>query len=146
MGSVQTRFLAAKDRVVTTICGELVASELMDTAARLYDNPQFHSGMSTVLDLRGAIPAVTAHNVRMIVSFMSKNLGRRGKGRCAIVVSREVDYGMARMAQAYLDEVGVELAVFRDLADAEHWLDRAAVHEHQESRVSANDEPEIVTE
>jgi hypothetical protein len=142
MGLVSTTFLAAKDRVVVTIRGELAASDLIDAAGRVYDDSQFRTGMSTVLDLRGALPAFTADNVRTIVSFVAKSLERRGRGRCAIVVEREVDYGMGRMAQAYLDEIGVEIGVFRDLADAEGWLDGEQVAEHPKPRTSSNEESE----
>jgi hypothetical protein len=146
MGLVSTTFLASKDRVIVTVRGECLAADLLDTGDRLYDDPQFRTGMSTVLDLRGAIPAVTADNIRTIVSFISRNLERRGRGRCAVVVERDVDYGMARMGQAYLDEVGVELGVFRDLAAAERWLDGEAIHEGLRSPGSADDEPEIAPE
>jgi hypothetical protein len=39
-----------------------------------------------------------------------------------VLTGRDVDCGMARIAQVHLEPLGVELAVFRDLQEAELWL------------------------
>ena len=143
MGLVSIAFLPSKKRVVVTGRGDLVASDIMDAAARVYGDPQFQCGMSTLLDVRGARPAVTADKVRTIVGFVSHNLERRGKGRCAVVTGREVDYGMARMAHVYMEAIGIKLMVFTDLEAAERWLDWEGESEAHASTVEANEDPEF---
>jgi hypothetical protein len=43
-------------------------------------------------------------------------------GRTAIVVSRDFDYGIARMFQAFTDGSGIEYSVFREIGLAMEWL------------------------
>ena len=43
-------------------------------------------------------------------------------GRTAILVARDLDFGIARMFQALAEQVDVEYQVFRDEADAIEWL------------------------
>ena len=128
---------------MVTARGDLVASDIRDAAAQVYGDPLFRPGMNTLLDLTGARPTVTAENVRTIVSFVSRNIEVRGKGRCALVTGREVDYGIARMAQTYMEPIGIEAMVFREMEDAERWLDWKAVREAHAPSAEANQEPEF---
>lgn len=43
-------------------------------------------------------------------------------GRIAFVAGKAVTYGMARMFEAYIDELPFEVRAFYDLAAAEAWL------------------------
>ena len=67
----------------------------------------------------------------------------RGKGSCAIVTGREVDYGMARMGQVYMDSLGIEVMVFRELEHAEQWLDWDDVREAHAPSVETNHERQL---
>ena len=136
-------FQIPKERVVVTGRGDLAASDLVDAATRVYGDPQFRPGMSVLLDVRGACPAVTGNGVRMIVDFVSRNIEERGKGNCAIVTGREVDFGMARMGQVYMDSLGIEVMVFRELEHAERWLDWDDVREAHAPSVEANHERQL---
>ncbi|UCG87688.1 MAG: hypothetical protein JSW71_03830 [Gemmatimonadota bacterium] len=122
MGLISIAFQPSKERVVLTGRGDLVAADITETLARLYDDSQFRTGMSTLADFRGARAAVSGDNIRTIMNFVSRNLEWRGKGNCAVVTDRQVDYGMARMAQAYMEPIGIEAMVFREMEDAERWL------------------------
>ena len=143
LAHISVAFEPSKERVVVTARGDLAASDIRDTAGRVYRDPQFRPGMKTLLDFRAASPDVTADNVRMIVSFVSRNIEVRGKGRCAIVTGREVDYGMARMAQTYMEPIGIEAMVFREMEDAELWLDWKAVREAHAPFMEPNQAPEF---
>jgi hypothetical protein len=145
-GVISIAFHPARERAAVTGRGDLAASDIAQAAERLYHDPQFRSGMSTLLDLRGARPAVTSGDVRTIVSFVSKNLEIRGRGRCAVVTGREVDYGMARIAQAHLEGVGIELMVFRELEAAEQWLDWEALREGHAPTAKPNQGPGLSQE
>jgi hypothetical protein len=46
----------------------------------------------------------------------------------AVAVARDLEYGLARMWQAFIDGSGWEIAVFRSRMEAEHWI-RERVHE-----------------
>ncbi len=107
-----------------------IQSELQATLA----NPAFSPGMKTVWDLRGAsIAALTERAVRSLVDFNLVRKEQRGGGRAAIVASQDVDYGVARMFQAYAEELPWETMVFRGLDDALPWLH--GITEHRQADV-----------
>jgi len=57
------------------------------------------------------------------VAFIKANQEKRGKNyRVALVVSREIDFGLARMFEAYSQEFPFEIRIFKNLQDAEQWL------------------------
>jgi len=112
----------SEQRVVLTCRDDLVSDDIVAALERVYADPQFAYGMNVLCDLRDARPDLTAGDIRRIVDFVSRNREARGAGRSAVVASRDVDYGMARIAQVYLEPLGVELAVFRDMQQAARWL------------------------
>jgi len=131
MGLISIRFLPSEQRVVVTGEGDLAVSDMMDAASRIYSDAQFEPDMRMMADFRAARLMLSADNVWTIAGFVSRNLELRGKGRCAVVTGRDVDYGVVRMAQAYLDDVAVELSAFRNIEDAEGWLGRQGAAEGQ---------------
>ena len=141
MGQITVAFQPSKQRFVATGRGDLVASDVTVAAAQIYGDPQFQPGMSTMWDVRGARPTVDAGQVRGVVSFVSAHVEQRGRGRCAVVTGREVDFGMARMASVFMEGIGIDLRVFRDLDGAQSWLDREGVREAHDASVGATDEP-----
>ena len=44
----------------------------------------------------------------------------------AIVVARDLDYGIGRMFKAYADGAGIDYQLFRELEAAQTWLAAAA--------------------
>jgi hypothetical protein len=46
----------------------------------------------------------------------------RIRGRCAVVVSTDLHFGLSRMGSAYSENVGVDARVFRSTDEAVDWL------------------------
>ncbi len=59
--------------------------------------------------------------IRQVAEYLGPYAKRIG-GRCAIVASRDLHFGLSRMGSAYTEGVGVETAVFRDASSALEWL------------------------
>jgi hypothetical protein len=131
MGLISIRFVPSEQRVIVTGSGDLAVSDMMDAASRIYSDAQFERGMTMMADFSAARLMLSADNVWTVAGFVSRNLERRGKGRCAVITGRDVDYGVVRMAQAYLEDAAVELGVFRNIGDAEGWLEHQGVAEAQ---------------
>jgi hypothetical protein len=121
----------SEERAVVTGRGDLELDDVVAALDQLYSDAQFQPDMKLLWDLRDARTAVTAGDVRSIVHFVSQHREARGEGKSAVVMGRDVDYGMARVAQVHLEPLGIELAVFRELEEAEQWLE------------SGNDESEL---
>jgi hypothetical protein len=112
----------SEQQVVLTGRDDLVADDIMAPLERIYGDPLFALGTNVLCDIRDARPDLAPGDIRRIVEFVSRHRDARGGGKSAVVASRDVDYGMARIAQVHVEPLGVELAVFRDLQEADEWL------------------------
>ena len=78
--------------------------------------------MEELLDARAATTNLTSDQVHALVR-RTDSLVRKGRfGAVAIVTDNNVVFGMARMYQILCEELPVRIGVFRDLDEAEVWL------------------------
>ena len=59
------------------------------------------------------------------IRYVAEYLGpyrARVRGRCAVVASTNLHFGLSRMGSAYSDRVGVDAQVFRTVPEALEWL------------------------
>lgn len=78
-------------------------------------------------DLRPDHPVLGTEELKALVTSYGSVWARATNARAAIVVSREVDYGMARMGQILMDRYAPNrMMVFRSLCAAHRWLEDGA--------------------
>jgi hypothetical protein len=102
--------------------GEVTAAE--DAAsfqARLAD-PAVTVGIPVLVDATGIEPADSVKRVRCMAERVVRNASRLKCGPTAILVSSDVEYGMARMFMALTEPVHPQTNVFRDANEAIEWL------------------------
>jgi hypothetical protein len=121
---IMTRLDPDADLRVHLATGRLTYAEVRDALEELYARPDFDPAMNALWDLRDAVTTdISSDDVRKIVQLVK---GRRPSGvssRVALVVSREADFGMARMYEAQLDSVSQgNLRVLRDIDEATAWV------------------------
>lgn len=103
--------------------GELSLREIRETFQATVRDPAFRSGMRVLWDLREAtLTSLDEAGIRSLLELNSRYQEERGAGRSAIVVSRDVDYGIARMFQTYAEDLPWETRVYRDHAEAVAWI------------------------
>lgn len=117
----------ASERVFVSSRGDISARDVMGAMELMYRDPRFRSRMTKLWDLQRAHLVISSHDVHDIVSFAARRPESGATGRTAIVVARDADYGMIRIAQVHAEQMlGTEITPFRAVDDAEHWLrDRA---------------------
>lgn len=107
--------------VVITVTGRLGAGDV-----RTMLDEQAAKGTwayAVLYDEREARVDLSAAEMQMLAAhaaLLSQTHGPRG--RVAIVVSADVDYGVNRMVSAYAEAAGYGLEVFRSLETAYRWL------------------------
>jgi hypothetical protein len=104
-----------------TLWGAVTATELRDLAAAMWADPDYRKKLDILADLREAQIEIPYDQMVEYTQFLS---GQSDIGRQAIVVGRQLEFGMARMYEQ-LTEHGVvrkDLRVFFSLEDAERWL------------------------
>ncbi len=68
------------------------------------------------------LASVQVRHMRQVIDGPSVPGHDRGRARIAILVGSTVGYGVARMYQAYADEMAQVIQVFDDLEKAHAWL------------------------
>ncbi|MGZ4398821.1 MAG: hypothetical protein ACXVZ1_10460 [Gaiellaceae bacterium] len=88
---------------------------------------RWRSAMRILLDERDVDwSRMSASDVERRAGFLARGVERLGGCRTAVVVSRDLDFGMVRMEQAQVERrVPYELEVFRSIEDARAWLRQA---------------------
>ena len=93
----------------------LEASRTIDASASpLRDAPRLWDARAV-----GEGPTVGSKDLRGLAAGPD---AKEARGRVAVVVRRDVDFGLARMYEAYVAESPAELRVFREYSEAVAWL------------------------
>lgn len=106
--------------VLTEFRGEFTDDDLRAHLHELRTNPQFHRAMRELIDLRG-VTKVSVSSAMMSAS--AHWLIHAHEARRALVAPTDLLFGLARMYQTHLGEVGAsQLGVFRELGPALDWI------------------------
>lgn len=103
--------------------GELNKNLLIEKLKDIYENPDYKPDMNVLWDIREAIiSSFFSADVQAVRDFVSKHWGTGGKSRAALVVSKDVDFGLARMYQILSESKTLSpVQVFRDFDEALNW-------------------------
>lgn len=90
----------------------------------LAQDPDFDSSLNRLWDMRKAeLAGLTVDDVRFIQAFILERPQYAGTARVALLVSKEVDYGIGNMFRLMSEEsLPVDVRVFRDLDQAVAWV------------------------
>ena len=114
---------AAEGVVTIAVDGVPDIAEIRDVIIKTWSDPVFQSTARGLWDLRNAdLSGISAAELRTVADLEENRRPDLPRSRIALVVSREVDFGMLRMLEAFLPESTLDYHVFRDFDDAWHWL------------------------
>lgn len=85
-------------------------------------DPLFINGISVLVDCTKVDPADSTETVRYIADCVIKNASTLKCGPVAIIVSSDVEYGMARMYMAFTELAHPNTEIFRDRDSALAWI------------------------
>ena len=91
----------------------------------LINHPQWRSGSSILMDHRDLhIDGIPMTGIEVISQFF-KGIGPKlGDGKLAMVMKREIDFGLARAWEILTaDDVDIKIEVFRSFSEASQWLE-----------------------
>jgi hypothetical protein len=124
--AVESRFDAATGIVSLIAEGEAGAEDLAKAMSNLAREKGLSPPFRVLLDRRAITQVFSTPEVQGAADRLT-GFGPLLEGaRLAIVVRREVAFGMARMLQAYTENLSVSLRGFYDEAEAIAWLKREA--------------------
>ena len=99
--------------------GVLTDEDLRQLYEKIRSDPAFDPTFRQLCDLRAVTQITTS--VDTLRSLAQTQVFSPGVRR-AFVVGRAVDFGLARLFQAYSEVEGQTVEVFREMNDAEAWL------------------------
>ena len=105
--------------------GPLTPDELENALRDAYRRPDYRPEANSLCDVREAGgEAFTGADVRRVVDTVLKHRGAPPGIRTAIVVGRDLSFGLARMfAQQLEAQSPSDVMVFRDMDEAMAWLE-----------------------
>lgn len=113
--------LPEQNLVRQVMWGTVTTADLREMTIAMNNDPQFRKRMDILADFRGASVDISYDEMMEFTAFLG---GHGVIGREAIVVSGQLEFGMARMFEQ-LTEYSVrraDLKVFFDMEAAELWL------------------------
>lgn len=120
---ISYRIDVERNLVLTTASGTLTDDDVLQFKARLVRDPDFRPGMKELSDIRNITRLdVTAAGIRAMVEQDQRDRAVVASHRLALVVSKDLDFGMARMYQTLTESTMKNVGVFRDIDKANAWL------------------------
>jgi hypothetical protein len=86
------------------------------------NDPNIYPGIPVLADFREVTPADSTRVVQYLASRVTRLASRLECGPLGIVVSSDVEYGMARMFLALTERTHPQTKIFRDYDEAVSWL------------------------
>ena len=103
-----------------TASGTYGTRDLMETVDAALSDRDAPETATLLVDVRGSEVDRTSEEMKQLTEFFASHADRLS--RCAVVIARDVHYGLMRMAMAFAEDSPLELRVFRDLDEARTWL------------------------
>lgn len=129
-------------RRIATFRGTLDDADLMGAYARLLQDPDYDHGADDLVDMREVEQlGVTQQGLENIMALFAPVDQLGIPTRLAIVAPGDEVYGVSVMYQTLRgDDVPEQIAVFREMSEAEEWLNRGAAKRAKGRAEKARDE------
>ena len=110
--------------LIFTASGAITGKEVLQALRELLNDPECKTSMDILWNFRAVTTRIVdAQEIKDLVNFIRTNQTKRGSDyRVALVVSRDMDYGLVRMYKAYSQDLPFQLRIFEELEEAESWL------------------------
>lgn len=108
--------------VRVTMDGHFDTADVLKVAAEALSDPSFVRGSNILIDFRESEVVATGEDIFKRVQFLSESGSTLGPS-IALLVSRSVHYGLARMAELYGESQGLTMQVFTDEDVALAWVE-----------------------
>jgi adenosine/AMP kinase len=102
--------------------GTMTADDLIETMHQIVNNDDYQQGMSIIYDNRLLENELVTEDVAKVLSELNQFINESFPMKIALVVKRDVQFGMARMTEAMAVGLPVEIMVCKSTDDAKKCL------------------------
>ena len=103
------------------LSGSLDAEELAATIGQMYQSADYRPDAPRLYDVRRVEDSIETRDLRSL-AYRQDFIQAVDDARSAIVVARDVTFGIARMYQTWMDDQPVNVRIFHELDEARAWL------------------------
>lgn len=127
---IRTEINQKKNVRVHIVSGDFDVNILFTSLKNMYSDLPLHTDMNVLWDFRDVegISAMATSELNKIIRLVGNKWGTSGKNKAALVVSRQVDFGIARIYEQQLEnQTTSKVRVFKDIKKAVQWIDQGAI-------------------
>lgn len=124
---IRTEINQQKNVRIHIVSGKFDIHVLYKTLAEMYGKFKFSSDMNVLWDFRSSedIASVSLSELNKIISLVGRTWGTKGQSKAALVVSKRVDFGLARLyEQSVESQSKSKIKVYTDIKKAIKWIDQ----------------------
>jgi hypothetical protein len=110
---------------IHTLSGEFNFDYLFQYIVDVYNDPSFEPRLSSIWDLTRVknVQTISLEQLEKIVAYVSWKRAKLGKIKTALVVTKKVDFGLARMYEQEMEATNqAEINVFQNIDRAIEWI------------------------
>jgi hypothetical protein len=117
--------ISREERLIrASATGIIRADDLHGLVRSLLEDAEFHPGLRGLYDSRFGEPDVSIMQLAEVAKEV-RELLQRGMGRVALVAGSDTTYRVEKTFAVLARALGVDVEVFRELGEAESWLDES---------------------
>ena len=108
----------------THVCsGIITPSDILQVLHKIYSNKSFTHAQHAIWDFRNCVAHISGDEMQKIINYVQGFRKGPGGGKVALVVSGDLEYGLARMYDLLSEyQIDRELMVFKDYDEALRWI------------------------
>ena len=106
--------------------GQISLEDIINTHERFFESGQWHPKLNALVDLfKADFTESSNQTIRQVAQYFENILNAHNTGnlKTAIYAPRDFPYGLARVYEAMTAMAPLYVRVFRDLQEAEKWLE-----------------------
>lgn len=103
------------------LTGALDAKEVAEAVGSMVRSPDYQRSAPRLYDVREVEDSIETPDLRSL-AHRPEFIDNVENARSAIVATRDLTFGIARMYQTWMDDQPVRVRVFRDVDEARAWL------------------------
>ena len=105
-----------------TVNEEITFEEIRSSYEAILSHPDYQDGMNSIWDVRNADASkLDTHEIIRIASYFESKLRNRPEYKVAIVVSRDLEYGLSKIYQVASADLPAKIRVFDNFEKAKKW-------------------------
>ena len=119
----QFQFDDLNNMVSIKLNGQLTERNILEAFDLAVKNPQYKNGMGRLWDFREAdLSKLSTTTIQSMAKYSLKFPPGINDVRVAFVIGRDLEYGLARMFEAFSSKAHTLISIFDDVNEAETWL------------------------